>query len=179
VSALQALERMCDQLIEIGVPLRSLVATLLEGCESLAMVGPVVGLLVRHLERADRLLDPYLAEPMTWHQEFSRVVQEAGGLAAASDGLAAPERRQWSLREAAMLMVLRADETRVYELRMIGQELVARARRLVEEALGDVDDIFIEEQLVTVRAWASGLDRSTYDAHEAEGRGAHPEHATR
>jgi hypothetical protein len=46
-------------------------------------------LLVRHLERADRLLDPYLAEPMTWHQEFSRVVQEAGGLAAASDGLAA------------------------------------------------------------------------------------------
>jgi len=169
MSALQALERVCDQLIEIGVPICSLVATLLEGCQSLAMVGLVVGLVVRHLEVADRLLDPYLAEPMIWEQEFSRAVQEASGLAAASDGLVAPERRQWSLREAAMLMVLRADETRVAELRLIGQQLVAKARRSVQEALGDDDNSIVQEQLVAVRAWASGLDRSTYEAREAEG----------
>jgi len=50
--------------------------------------------------------------------EFSRVVQESSGLAAASDGLAAPERRPWSLREAAMLLVLRADDKRANELRV-------------------------------------------------------------
>ena len=46
------------ELIEIGVPIANIVATLLDGCENLAMVGLVVSLLVRHLERADRLLDP-------------------------------------------------------------------------------------------------------------------------
>jgi DNA-binding transcriptional ArsR family regulator len=169
MSALQALERVCDQLIEIGVPISSLVPILLEGCQSLAMVGLVVGLLVRHLERADRLLDPYLAEPMIWEQEFSRSVHEAGGLAAASEGLVAPERRQWTLREAAMLMALRADEARADDLRLIGQELVARARRSVEEALGDDDNSIVEDRIVAVRAWASGLDRKTYEAREAEG----------
>ena len=52
MSALQALERVCDQLIEIGIPLANIVAILLDGCENLAMVGLVVGLLVRHLEDA-------------------------------------------------------------------------------------------------------------------------------
>ena len=170
MSALQALERVCDQLIEIGIPLANIVATLLDGCENLAMVGLVVGLLVRHLEEADRLLDPYLAEPMIWHHEFSRVVSESSGLAASSDGLAQPERRRWSLREAVTLLVLRADDSRADELRMIGQQLVATARRLIVEALGDDgDEAVVEEQLVTVRSWASGLDRATYEAHEAEG----------
>ncbi len=87
MSALQALERVCDQLLEIGITVANIVATLLDGCESLAMVGLVVGLLVRHLEDADRLLDPYLAEPIVWHHEFSRVVHESTGPAAPSDGL--------------------------------------------------------------------------------------------
>ena len=76
-SALQALEQTCDQLIEIGIPIRTVVAILLEGCENLAMVSLVVGLLVRHLENADRLLDPYFAEPFIWQQEFGRVVSES------------------------------------------------------------------------------------------------------
>jgi DNA-binding transcriptional ArsR family regulator len=168
ISALQALERVCDQLIEIGIPLANIVATLLGGCENLAMVGLVVGLLVRHLDHADRLLDPYLTEPMIWHDEFTRVVHETSGLAAPSDGLVAPERRQWSLREAAMLLVLRADEARAEELRMIGQRLVETARRFVVEELVDVEGAAVEEQLVTVRAWASGLDRASYEAHQAE-----------
>ena len=96
-SALQALERVCDELIEIGTPIRTVVSILLDGCESLAMVSLVVGLLVRHLEDADYLLDPYLTEPLIWHYEFARVVNEASGLAAGSEGLVAPERRNWSL----------------------------------------------------------------------------------
>ena len=169
MSALQALERVCDQLIGIGIPLANIVASLLDGCENLAIVGLVVGLLVRHLENADRLLDPCLAEPMIWHLEFGRVVNEGSGLAASSEGIVQAERRQWSLREAAMWLVLCADETRADELRTIGQQLVATTRRLIAEALGDDgDEATIEEQLVTVRAWASGLDRATYEAHQAE-----------
>ena len=170
MSALQALERVCDQLIEIGIPLTTIVATLLDGCENLAMVGLVAGLLVRHLEDGDRLLDPYLAEPIIWHLEFGRFVNESSGLAASSEGIFQAERRQWSLREAAMLLVLHADETRADELRTIGQQLVATARRLVVEALGDHgDEATVEKELVTVRAWAAGLDRATYEAHQAEG----------
>lgn len=169
MSALQALEQMCDQLVEADVPLATLVAILLEDCENLAMVGLVVGLLVRHLEHADRLLDRYLTEPAIWHLEFARVVQEANGLRAAVDGLVAPERRQWSLREAAMMMVLRADDQRTDELRLIGQRLVTTARRLAEEELGELDEAAAQEQLAPVRAWASILDRGTYQAQQVEG----------
>ena len=170
MSALQALERVCDQLIDIGIPPANIVAALLDGCENLAMVGLTVGLLVRHLEDAHRLLDPYLAEPMIWHYEFARLVHESSGLAAPSDGIFQAERRKWSLREAAMLLVLHANETRTDELRAIGQQLVATARRLVVEEIGDDgDEATVEQQLVTVQAWASGLDRATYEAHEAEG----------
>ena len=70
ISALQALERVCDELIEIGTPIETLVSRLLDGCRSLAMVSLVVALLVRHSEAAGRLLDPYLAEPVIWRHEF-------------------------------------------------------------------------------------------------------------
>ncbi|MDQ0828186.1 DNA-binding transcriptional ArsR family regulator [Streptomyces achromogenes] len=169
MSALQALERICDQLVEVDVPLDTLVAILLQDCENLAMVGLVVGLLVRHLERADRLLDRFLTEPVIWHLEFARLVHEASGLKAADDGLTAPERRRWSLREAAMTMVLRADDQRTGELRLIGQQLVATARRLAEEELGELDETAAQEQLAPVRAWASSLDRGTYQAQQVEG----------
>src|SRR5207245_3106819 len=90
-------------------------------------------------------------------------------LAAPSDQLIAPERRQWSLREAAMLLVLRADGERADRLRMIGQQLVETARRSFREAHGEVDDAKVEQQIVQVRAWASGLDRSTYRANDGAG----------
>jgi hypothetical protein len=62
MSALQALERVCDEFIGSGASISRIVAALLDSCDNLAMVGLVVGLLVRHLEHVDRLLDPYLAE---------------------------------------------------------------------------------------------------------------------
>ena len=173
MSALQALERVCDQFIESDVPIEALVDILLDGCENLAMVGLIVGLLVRHLERSERLLDPYLTEPVIWRLEFARMPGELGGLKAGSDGLVAPERRNWSLREAAMFMVVKADGERVEELRAVGEALVENARQLVE--LGEdrepasIGPIPTPTQLVTMaRAWASCLDRSSFRIGETD-----------
>ncbi|MBK9436347.1 MAG: hypothetical protein IPN52_15140 [Micrococcales bacterium] len=76
MSALQALEQRCDQIIRADIPLADIVPILLDGCENLAMLGLVVGLLVRHIEKADRLLDPYLVEAVAWFREFDRVAGE-------------------------------------------------------------------------------------------------------
>ena len=172
-SALQALERECDRLIGVGVAISTLISTLLNGCENLAIVGLVVSLIVRHLEDADHLLDPYISEPVIWLHEFSRVVSEASPFAPDSKELAQPERRKWSLREAAICMVVRADAGRVAELRAVGEILVANARRLVD-ALPDPDstktgprtEITEELLVVQARAWASSLDRDRIQARE-------------
>ena len=172
LNALQALERVCDQLIEIGFPIRTLVSILLGGCENLAVVGLIAGLLVRHLEGAKNLLDPYLAEPLIWHYEFARVVNEAGGFAADSEGLVASERRNWSLRDAAMFMGVQATGERAAELRAVGETLVANAGRLIgherEDKPTEAESAteFAEQPLAQVRAWASSLDRDRYQAHE-------------
>ena len=175
MSALQALERICDQLIESNIPIGDLVEVLLNGCENLAMVGLVVGMLVRHVERSERLLDLYLVEPVIWKQEFVRVAREASGLKADSEGLVAPERRNWSLRETAMFMVMTADGERIEELRAVGEALVENARQLVEPgkdgepARIDSGAGADEGQLVTMaRAWASCLDRGSYQIRETE-----------
>ena len=174
VSALQALERVCDQLIRGGCPIRALVSLMLDGCQNLAMVGFIVGLLVRHLEDAGDLLDPYLTEPVIWHQEFARAINEASPLSAKSNEVTAPERRKWSLREAAMFLVVRASTERAGVLRALGETLIANARRLrdpvhdLETAQDDIE--WIGQDLALVRAWASSLDRSRYTAHEASGR---------
>ncbi len=168
-SALQALERVCDQLVGHGTPIRNIVSILLDGCESLAMVSLVVGLLVRHLENAGRMLDPYLTEPLIWNYEFVRVATEFSPLKASSEGLVAPERRTWSLREAAMFMVVRANAERATELRALGEKLIANARRHTKparnhkptEAEADATES-IHQQITQVRAWASSLDRNRY-----------------
>ena len=82
MSALQALERTCDQIIKAGIPIKTLVPLLLDGCENLAMVGLVVGILVRLLEATDDLLYPYFTEPIIWSHEFRRVGSEYSRLAA-------------------------------------------------------------------------------------------------
>ena len=174
-SALQALERVCDRLIEIGTPIGTVVAILLDGCENLAMVSLVLGLLVRHLENTDDLLDSYLVEPLIWEFEFARVVAEHHGYAADSKGLVASERRKWSLREAAALMVMNSDKERATELRTLGETLVANARRHIEstrdneptEPDGEAGDS-TEQRIAQVRAWASSLDRDRYQVHESQ-----------
>lgn len=172
-SALQALERECDSLIESGAPLRRLLPILLHGCENLAMVGLVVGLLVRHLENAEDLLDPYLAEPHVWEFEFSRLVHEMNGPAASSEGLVSPERRNWSPHDAALFMAVHADGTRAAELRAVKAKLLANAQRDLEAAGDDEStradsaaDDFVEQELISVRNWANSLDPEGYEARE-------------
>ena len=173
LSGLLALERLCDHLIKAGAPIRVVVSALLDGCENLAMVGLVVGLLVRHLQDADDLLDPYLAEPLIWHYEFSRVVRESSPLVAGSEGLTAPERRRWEPRDAAAFMVLNADDDRAARLQALGETLVANARRQLESTHNsqqiETEDDFrevLDEQLMVVRGWAASLDRDRYSDHE-------------
>ena len=176
ISALQALERMCDEWIKAGVSLRTLVPLLLDGCENLAMAGLVVGILFRHLESADDLLDPFLAEPLVWNYEFERMVHEHSGLAASSEGIEASERRKWSPRDAAMFMALRAEGGRVDDLRSLGETLVDRVRHRIERRqdsgapeLEMSHGKDIEKELASVRAWASSLDRDRFQVHEREG----------
>ena len=172
LSALQALERICDRMVDSGVSLSRLLQVLFDGCENLAMVGLIVGLLVRHLKQADQLLDPYLAEPLIWHHEFARVANESSGFAADSEGLVAPERRHWSLNQVAASLVLGTTEERAAALRAVGATLVANARRQISQLLeefGQAEDdnaAFVEQQLMPVRAWASRLDRDRYEARQ-------------
>ena len=173
MSALQALELVCDQMLEAGAPVGTLVSVLLEGCENLAMVALAVGLLVRHLEVAGDLLDPYFSEPLIWRHEFGRIVDEHGLLEASSEGITSPERRGWSLREAAIATALRADEERVAVLLAVGETLVDRARSSIERnrdaeptldyGLGNTE---MDMELATVKAWASCLDRAGLRVHE-------------
>ena len=173
MSALQALEVVCDQVIQAGTAPERLATILLQGCENLAMPALVVGLLVRHLEEARNALDPFFTEPMIWRFEFGRVIGEHSGLAAGSDGICAPERRKWSLREAAMLLVLRAGGKRIDSLRKLGKHLIERARGLEAGELtampGDRDETTLSEGLAAVHGWAAALDRDSYQVTEQEG----------
>ena len=174
VSALLALERECDHLIEHGIPISDLVPILLEDCENLAMIGLVVGLIVRHLEEAENLLDSYLAEPLIWELEFARVVNEARGLAAGSEGIKNGERRKWSLRDAAMLIVARAGGERIDELRSLGETLVENARGTLDSAPSsqpsevEPSSKIAEQYMAKVRAWASSLDRDRHEVYETK-----------
>jgi hypothetical protein len=174
MSALQALEFVCDQYLEAGILPRDLVTVLLEGCENLAMPALVVGLLVRHLEIAGYALDRFLTEPMIWHLEFGRVIGEHSLLAARSERVRASERRKWSLREAAMSLVLRAEGERIDSLRKLGERLIERACELEEAELkampGDGEETSLSENLAAVHGWAAALDRGSYQVSEHEGR---------
>ena len=173
ISALQALERVCDQFIERGIPIAKLVELLLEDCENLAMVGLTAGMLVRHMEIADNLLDPYFADPDIWHLEVRRVVKESSLIAANSEGIKSPERRAWSLREAAMAMAANANDERASELRRVGETLVESVRYTLEEerdahppedTVNEIGDIHPE--LAKFMVWASCLDRDSFQISE-------------
>jgi DNA-binding transcriptional ArsR family regulator len=168
MSALQALERVCDHVVGLGMPLERLIPMLLDGCDNAAMVALVVGVLVRHLDWVGTQLDPFLSEPDVWHFEFSRITHDLGWLRASSDGIAHAERRQWSLREAAASLVLAAGPERADELRLIGQQLVDKTCRRLEQLGDDLPAEAAEVELSTVQAWAGCLDRSTYSMRETD-----------
>jgi hypothetical protein len=159
MSALQALELVCDEYLKAGGRMDALVRLLLHGCENLAMPALVVGVLVRHLEGVASEIDPFLAEPVIWHLEFGRAVHEHSGLAARTERIVAPERRTWTLREAATWLTLSAAGGRIDALKAVGRRLVARAAEL-EGAAADAEPL--SEELAAVHGWASSLDRDSY-----------------
>lgn len=160
MSALQALELVCDQTLEAGVPLNALVRALLDGCESVAIPALIVGLLTRHLERVRTELDPFLADPRIWRFEFERAIKEHSFLEAQTDGVVAPERRLWNLRDVAMQLTVAADGARLGALKEVGCRLVDRERAAVEEAGLEGEEA--TERLAIAEAWASALDRDTF-----------------
>ena len=173
MSALLALERACDQLMKNGVSIGTLVSILLDGCENLAMVGLIVGILVRHIEVAGNLLDRFLAEPFVWKYEFVRATNEGSMIAASSEGIEASERRVWTLSHAAAYMVMQASEERIEDLKDIGRTLVERARSIIEQEreIHTIDDEAsngeeIGLKLSAVRLWASSLERDNYHVVE-------------
>ena len=174
ISALQALELECDLLIRSGIPIKLLVPLLLEDCNNLAMVGLVVGLLVRHLESPGELLDPFVIEPLIWELEFNRVVNEYNAMASSAGDIARPERRHWSLREAAIHMALGADDKRETDLRALAEILVTKARDGIVGGHNPVANAdrgssveVVEQQIAMVQAWASSLDRKMIRLLEA------------
>ena len=101
-------------------------------------------------------------------------MHEASTFAAESKELTAPQRRNWSLREAAMFMVVQADRERTTELRALGETLVANAHRLIglEREHRPIEVVpaaeVAEQQLVRVRAWASSLERDRYEINQTQ-----------
>jgi hypothetical protein len=151
MSALQAMERIIDGWLERGASMSKVVEVLLDGCENLAVPALLVGVMVRHLDKAEGVIDLFLREPLVWHLEFGRTVQEQVGLrGASSDGMVNAERRRWSFREVSMTMVLHGDESRREELRSLGQELLAAGEAA---GMGDM-----------VANWATCLDISRFQA---------------
>lgn len=170
MSALQALEVIADQFIAADIPLSRLVEMLMANCNNLAMPGLVVGLLVRHLESADSLLDPYLAEPHVWGLEFGRVVQETTGfILGRSSDVDAPERRKWSFREVSIMLALNADSAREAALGAIADTLEARARIELDLEPDTQLDEWATRQLATVAGWASSLRRSSLRMTQTDG----------
>lgn len=172
MSALLAVERFADHLVDtLGLPLAAVTQLLLRDCHNLAMPGLVVGLLIRHLDSAGDLLDPWLIRPELWHLEISRVVAEGQLHVQGADppDLVGRDNRRLSLREAGAQMTLRAmlagDAERLATLGAIADELVRRARDLMSGRAGEA------EELATVEGWAAALRPESYHAREAEGGG--------
>lgn len=168
MSALQALEVFTDELLAAKAPMDRLVELLMPNCENLAMPAFVVGMLVRHIEDAGSLLDPYLSEPDVWHLEFGRTVQEGTGMLSRRDTATSPERRNWTFREASMMLALRADPPRAAKLDAIATLLQQRARDQLGLAADQEPDPDALKYLASVAGWASSLRRDSFRLTQTE-----------
>lgn len=149
MSALLALERVAESWLDAGVPPSWAVATLLDGCENLAVPGMLFGLLTRHIEEVEDELDPFLTEPAVWQLEFARVALEHGGIRARTDGLKHQERRSWSPREVCITLMTGRGEERIQQLKAVGDLLIENGKRLGLAA-------------VHTSTWAAHLDVNQY-----------------
>ena len=103
-------------------------------------------------------------------------------MAASSEGIEAPDPRNWSLRETATVATLWADDERAAELRRIGETLVEKARSILEQeramgAPGEAADSDgdIDPEMAKFMVWASCLDRDRFQFKETpEGLAVQP-----
>ncbi|MEU2032760.1 hypothetical protein [Nocardia amamiensis] len=139
MSALQAMERLLDQLLGAGVSMAAIVDILLENCENLAVPALLLGIMIRHIEVSQDAIEPFLAEPMIWVLDSSRVAHEHIDVHAPySDQLVHSERRTTTLREVCMRMVLGGDQDRRDRLRAVGHQLADKGNAvgMGTEAMG-------------------------------------------
>lgn len=162
MSALMAVERFADELVGHGIPLDRIVRLLLKGCESLAMPGLVIGLLVRHLDRVTDELDPWLANPYVWHLEFSRATHEHSGPAHNDPDTPGQDRRTDTFREVAGRLVAKA-------LRGGDRKALARLTAVAERLVSRAQEVLPEDDVTTVRAWATSLRIEDYQPAEIDG----------
>ena len=158
MSALQALELVCDKILEREVMLPGkLIRTLLSDCENLAMPACAYGLMVRHIERFDSVIDAFLAEPHIWNLEDRRLKYEAAGFARGSARVVAAERRMWTPLETVAHVVASADDDRARELARTGIEYFKRATADIEGSSRTT------ELVASARQRARAFDRSEYE----------------
>ncbi|MFC8045350.1 hypothetical protein [Nocardia sp. NPDC057353] len=157
MSALQAMERILDLLLEAGAPISVIVRTLLMDCENLAVPALLLGVMIRHIEVSQNQIEPFLAEPIIWTFESGRIAHEHFGAMSPDSGeLANSERRRMYLRDICMRMVLGAGEDQRVRLRVVGRLLAQRG-----ESLG---------MGAEVEAWAANLDYDRYRFYRSGGQ---------
>lgn len=147
MSALLALERALDQqLADPELPLADVVDLLLRDCDSLAMPGLAVGILIRYIERVNDELDVWLTNPHIWDLEADRALSEQHGVRHAWDSDIEQSHghklRKWMLHDIVGLLVAeaytRGDAARLDTLAELGRNLVANASAMVTGALAEV-----------------------------------------
>jgi len=157
VSALLAVERLADQMVAAGAPLAKVIQFLLADCHNLAMPGLVVGLLVRHIDRIENELDPWLSEPDVWQLELDRASHEGRFHIQGKDDaqVVGADRRVWSFEEVAITLVAgalrRNDSARQIRLGELSKQLIERS----QSAFGPV-----------AKTPASISDESAFDIEE-------------
>ena len=157
MSALQAVERWFDEMVAAGAPVKDIVAALLDGCENVAMVGLIVGCIIRHLDKGPEVLLPYLREPLVWQFDSLRVTYDTVGFGRASDdGVANAEMRSCSVRDIASFLVMGGNTALRAKLKEAGEALVANTGRF-------------DSSESTVRQWAASLDVANMRSEPAEG----------
>ena len=177
VSALLAIERLADQLLDNGFALSQVVGLLLEECHNLAVPGLVVGTLLRNLNLVTDELDIWLSRPEVWCLESARLAVEGVHTHGADvESTHGSEFRRCSFFDAAALLVSRAiangDEERVAALQECGRTLMRHVRATVPglEMDDDTRDHELDE-LTTVAGWASTLDARNYKRREVANGG--------
>lgn len=156
MSALQAVERWIDDMVATGTPVKAIVNSLLNGCDNLAMVGLIVGSIIRHLGKDRETLIPYLREPLVWQFDSIRVTYDTVGLGRAPDsGVANTEVRSRSIRDIANLLVLGGNRRLRAMLKQAGDDLIANTSRF------DAGE-------ATVRGWAASLDAANMRTEPTE-----------